>query len=91
MNTSATEEMRFEHSRILGYIKACLYFLVMYLSCCGIFLRVCCVFQSSTVCDHWLEMSPQEPLTVKGMLGVLNACCVTLKVAATSTHTHKVV
>ena len=36
-------------------------------------------------------MSPQEPLTVKGMLGVLNACCVTLKVAATSTHTHKVV
>ena len=22
MNTSATEEMRFEHSRILGYIKA---------------------------------------------------------------------
>ena len=44
-----------------------------------------------TVCDHWLEMSPQEPLTVKGMLGVLNACCVTLKVAATSTHTYKVV
>ena len=41
-----------------------------------------------TVCEHWLE---QEPLTVKGMLVVLNACCVTLKVAATSTHTHKVV
>ena len=33
-----------------------------------------------TVCDHWLEMSPQETLIVKGMLEVLNACCVTLKV-----------
>ena len=57
--------------------------------CVSVFQRYSSVLSVIT----GLKCHRRNHLTVKlkGMLGVLNACCVTLKVAATSTHTHKVV